>query len=240
MPSPRAACASSAPTARASCRCGSRVWAAFGSVVDETDFRPGSVSCAFQSGGFGYGIVNLAEAQGLGFRYCVSSGNETDIDMPELLSAFLDDPGTSIAFAYLEGTPDARRLLDVGRKSLGDRQAGDDLEGRHHRRRHQGRRLAHRQHDRQRRPLPRRAAPGRPDRGGRRGAHRRHRQGVRPGAPAPRQPRGRAVDLGRLQHRLCRCGGEGRPDAAAVRRGDARRAAQGGAGVSARPRTPPT
>jgi acetate---CoA ligase (ADP-forming) len=96
----------------------SRVWAAFGSVADETDFRAGPVSCAFQSGGFGYGIVNLAEAQGLGFRYCVSSGNETDIDMPDLLTAFLDDPGTSIAFAYLEGTPDARRLLDVGRKSL--------------------------------------------------------------------------------------------------------------------------
>jgi acetyltransferase len=95
-----------------------RVWAAFGSVADETDFRPGSVSCAFQSGGFGYGIVNLAEAQGLGFRYCVSSGNETDIDMPELLAAFLDDPGTSAVFAYMEGTPDARRLLDVGRKSL--------------------------------------------------------------------------------------------------------------------------
>jgi acetate---CoA ligase (ADP-forming) len=96
----------------------SRVWAAFGSVADETDFRPGSVSCAFQSGGFGYGIVNLADAQGLGFRYCVSSGNETDIDMPDLLSAFLDDPGTSVVFAYLEGTPDARRLLDVGAKSL--------------------------------------------------------------------------------------------------------------------------
>ena len=96
----------------------SRVWAAFGSVADETDFRPGPVSCAFQSGGFGYAVVNLAEAQGIGFRTCVSSGNETDIDMPELLSAFLDDPGTSVIFAYLEGTPDARRLLDVGRKSL--------------------------------------------------------------------------------------------------------------------------
>jgi acyl-CoA synthetase (NDP forming) len=95
-----------------------RVFAAFGSVADETDFRPGSVSCAFQSGGFGYAIVNLAEAQGVGFRYCVSSGNETDVAMPELLSAFLDDPGTSLAFAYLEGTPDARPLLDVGRKSL--------------------------------------------------------------------------------------------------------------------------
>jgi acetyltransferase len=96
----------------------SRVWAAFGSVADETDFRPGTVSCAFQSGGFGYAIVNLAEAQGIGFRICVSSGNETDIDMPQLLSALLDDAGTSLAFAYLEGTPDARRLLDVGRRSL--------------------------------------------------------------------------------------------------------------------------
>ena len=96
----------------------SRVWAAFGSVADETDFRPGSVSCAFQSGGFGYAVVNLAEAQGIGFRICVSSGNETDIDMPELLSAFLDDAGTSAVFAYMEGTPNARRLLDVGRKSL--------------------------------------------------------------------------------------------------------------------------
>jgi acyl-CoA synthetase (NDP forming) len=96
----------------------SRVWAAFGSVADETDFRAGSVSCAFQSGGFGYAVVNLAEAQGVGFRYTVSSGNEVDIAMPELLSAFLDDPGTSLAFAYLEGTPDARKLLEVGRKSL--------------------------------------------------------------------------------------------------------------------------
>ncbi|MGE0848596.1 MAG: acetate--CoA ligase family protein [Hyphomicrobiaceae bacterium] len=95
-----------------------RVWAAFGSVSDETELRPGKVSCAFQSGGFGYAVVNLAEAQGIGFRYTVSSGNEVDITTPELLSAFLDDPGTSLAFAYMEGTPDARRLLDLGRKSL--------------------------------------------------------------------------------------------------------------------------
>jgi acetate---CoA ligase (ADP-forming) len=95
-----------------------RVWAAFGSVSDETELKAGSVSCAFQSGGFGYAIVNLAEAQGVGFRYCVSSGNEVDITTPELLSAFLDDPGTSLAFTYLEGTPDARRLIDLGAKSL--------------------------------------------------------------------------------------------------------------------------
>ena len=91
-----------------------RVWAAFGSVADETEFRPGSVSCAFQSGGFGYAVVNLAEAQGLGFRYCVSSGNETDIDMPELLSAFLDDAGTSVDLRLSRGH--ARCAPPAGRR----------------------------------------------------------------------------------------------------------------------------
>lgn len=96
----------------------SRMWAAFGSISEEIELRPGEVSCVFQSGGFGYAIVNLAELQGVGFRYCVSSGNETDLTTPEILAAFLDDPGTKLAFAVIEGTPDARRLLDVGRKSL--------------------------------------------------------------------------------------------------------------------------
>ena len=95
-----------------------RVWAVFGSVSEETELQPGGVSCAFQSGGFGYAIVNLAEAQGVGFRYCVSSGNETDIAMPELLSAFLDDPGTQIAFGVMEGTPRPRDLLALGQKSM--------------------------------------------------------------------------------------------------------------------------
>lgn len=95
-----------------------RMWAVFGSVSEEVGLRPGRVSCAFQSGGFGYAIVNLAEAQGVGFRYCVSTGNEADITMPELLSAFLDDPGTDLVFGVMEGTPHARLLLDLGRKSL--------------------------------------------------------------------------------------------------------------------------
>jgi acyl-CoA synthetase (NDP forming) len=96
----------------------SRLWAAFGSISEETDLREGFVSSVFQSGGFGYAIVNLAELQGVGFRHCVSSGNETDVTTPEILDALLDDPGTRLAFAVIEGTPDARRLLSVGRKAL--------------------------------------------------------------------------------------------------------------------------
>ncbi len=96
----------------------SRMWCVFGSVASETKLAEGSVSCAFQSGGFGYAVVNLAEAQGVGFRHVVSTGNETNVAMPELLHAFLDDAGTTLAFAYIEGTPNARLMLDVGRKSL--------------------------------------------------------------------------------------------------------------------------
>ena len=96
----------------------SRVWACFGSISEEIDLSEGEVSCVFQSGGFGYAIVNLAELQGVGFRTTISSGNATDLTTPEILEAFLDDPGTKLAFAVMEGTPDARRLLDVGRKSM--------------------------------------------------------------------------------------------------------------------------
>ncbi len=96
----------------------SRMWCVFGSIADETTLTPGPVSCAFQSGGFGYAVVNLAEAQGIGFRTVVSTGNETNVTMPELLSGFLDDPGTHLAFGYMEGTPNARALLALGAKSL--------------------------------------------------------------------------------------------------------------------------
>ena len=79
----------------------SRMWCVFGGIANEVDMLQGSVSCAFQSGGFGYAVVNLAEQQGVGFRHVVSTGNETNIAMPELLHAFLDDPGTTLAFASL-------------------------------------------------------------------------------------------------------------------------------------------
>ena len=106
------------PNCQGSLSVPSRMWCVFGSVSHETELKEGAVSCAFQSGGFGYAVVNLAEAQGVGFRHVVSTGNETDVTMPELLSEFLDDSGTKLAFAYIEGTPNARAFLDLGRKSL--------------------------------------------------------------------------------------------------------------------------
>lgn len=95
-----------------------RVFAAFGSITGELDLPQGPVSMAFQSGGFGFAIATQAASEGVGFRTCISTGNEADLTTPDLLESFIEDPGTSICAAYIEGLSDGRRLIDVGRKSL--------------------------------------------------------------------------------------------------------------------------
>lgn len=93
-----------------------RLYATFGAIAAEPDMRAGPVSMVFQSGGFGFTIALLCEESGTGFRYLVSSGNETDLTTPEILDAFLDDPETKVAFAMIEGVRDGRALQAVGRR----------------------------------------------------------------------------------------------------------------------------
>lgn len=96
----------------------SRVYAAFGSIVGELDMPLGPVSMAFQSGGFGFAIATLAAAEGVGFRTCVSTGNEADVTTPDFLDAFVEDPQTRVCSAYIEGLGNGRRLIEVGRRAL--------------------------------------------------------------------------------------------------------------------------
>jgi len=167
---------------------GAVLFAAFGSVADETGFPPRcGVRCAFQSGGFGYAIVNLAEAQGVDSRYCVSSATRPTLAMPELLSAFLDDPGTSLAFAIwkaslrcaaaprrrsqVAGDGQAVLIWKAGTTDAGIKAAASHtatMKG---------------TYDLYRAAI----APELHHRGGRRRAHRRPRQAVRAGAPAEGQ-----------------------------------------------------
>lgn len=95
-----------------------RVYAAFGSITGELEMPTGAVSMAFQSGGFGFAIATLCAAEGVGFRNCVSTGNEADVTTPELLDAFLDDDQTRVCSGYIEGVSDGRRLIETGRRAL--------------------------------------------------------------------------------------------------------------------------
>ncbi|HSV77700.1 MAG TPA: acetate--CoA ligase family protein [Ramlibacter sp.] len=96
----------------------SNVYAAFGSITREPKLVPGSVSLVTQSGGFGYSIALACADAGIGFRHVLATGNEADIDTVQLIAALLDDPQTKVIVAYIEGTADGRRLLEVGRRAL--------------------------------------------------------------------------------------------------------------------------
>ncbi len=95
------------------------VYASFGSMSREPRLRNGCVSLVSQSGGFGYSMVLRCLGDGAGFRYLVSTGNESDVTTPELIDAYLDDPGTRVVIAYIEGVADGRALMAAGHKAVG-------------------------------------------------------------------------------------------------------------------------
>jgi acyl-CoA synthetase (NDP forming) len=95
-----------------------RVFAGFGSITKPPMLKPGPVSAVIQSGGFGNSLVVQTATAGVGFRYVVASGNESDIQAPELINAFVDDPDTKVILAYLEGVADGRALMTAARRAL--------------------------------------------------------------------------------------------------------------------------
>ncbi len=94
------------------------VYAGFGSAFSGDNFRQGSLSMTTQSGGFGYGVIILAEEAGLGFRSIVSTGNESGLTTTDFIEWFTQDAQTKVIGAYMEGVKDAHRLLEVGDKAL--------------------------------------------------------------------------------------------------------------------------
>lgn len=79
------------------------VFASFGSITRPPDLKPGPVSVLIQSGGYGNSMVIQCSHAGIGFRFLVASGGESDIKATEIIDAFADDPGTKVILAYLEG-----------------------------------------------------------------------------------------------------------------------------------------
>ena len=94
------------------------VYAAFGSITRPPKLAKGGVSLVTQSGGFGYSIALACAEAGIGFRSVIATGNEADIGAVEFIDALLDDDETRVIVAYIEGLPNARALLEVGRRAL--------------------------------------------------------------------------------------------------------------------------
>lgn len=95
-----------------------RVYCGFGVGFNNPNLKHGPIAFVSQSGGFAYSVVALAEAEGIGFNYIVSAGNEADISTLELGGDFLERPEVEVLVLYLEGVSDGKRLRALGARAL--------------------------------------------------------------------------------------------------------------------------
>jgi acyl-CoA synthetase (NDP forming) len=100
---------------------GSNLTAAFMSGLDQDRFTLADDGVAFvtQSGAMGAFVLSMAQSSGLGLGRFVSTGNEADITLPEVVEGLVEDPTTSVVLGYVEGVRDPdgfRRALRRARE----------------------------------------------------------------------------------------------------------------------------
>jgi acyl-CoA synthetase (NDP forming) len=91
------------------------------SVVLDTDrLRDGPISLVSQSGALMVSIFDRAAADGIGFRHCVSCGNQVDLEISDFLEHLVAEPETEAICVYVEGLLDGarfRRALGAARRA---------------------------------------------------------------------------------------------------------------------------
>lgn len=80
-------------------------------------YTPGSIALLSQSGGMAAALFNRAQGRTIGIRTMVSLGNEADIQMGELLDAFVADPQTRVIAIYIEQLRDAERFAAAAERA---------------------------------------------------------------------------------------------------------------------------
>jgi acyl-CoA synthetase (NDP forming) len=82
------------------------------SVVLDTDrFLTGRIGLVSQSGALMVSLFDRAESEGIGLGICVSLGNQSDIEICDVLEYLIDDAGTSAICLYVEGFRDPTRFV---------------------------------------------------------------------------------------------------------------------------------
>ena len=95
------------------------------SVVLDTDrLRDGTIGLVSQSGALMVSIFDRAALDGIGFRHCVSLGNQVDLEICDFVEYMVEDPGTEAICVYVEGLLDGARFR---RCAAGARRAGKPL-----------------------------------------------------------------------------------------------------------------
>ena len=73
--------------------------------------RPGRIGIASQSGAYGTHVFATARNRGIGTPICVTTGNEGDVTIGDVIGWLAEDPETDVIAAYAEGIRESDSLL---------------------------------------------------------------------------------------------------------------------------------
>lgn len=76
-----------------------------------------TISIVSHTGGIGVSMYDKCFRAGLGVRYVVTTGNEADIDMIEVMDHLINEAGTRIILAYIEGFNRPEKFAPVAAKA---------------------------------------------------------------------------------------------------------------------------
>src|SRR5262249_39091958 len=71
----------------------------------------GKLGIVTQSGAFGGHVHRMGIDRDFSFSYCITTGNEADVDVADGLAFLAEDPGTTAIQVYLEGFRKGRKLM---------------------------------------------------------------------------------------------------------------------------------
>ena len=74
---------------------------------------PGRVGIASQSGAYGTHLFAIARNRGIGTPICVTTGNEGDVTVGDVIGWLAEDPETDVIAAYAEGIREADSFLEA-------------------------------------------------------------------------------------------------------------------------------
>ncbi|MDB5571452.1 MAG: acetyl-CoA synthetase, partial [Hyphomicrobiales bacterium] len=80
--------------------------------------EPGPVGCVFQSGGTLQFFMTTGGLRGLRFSYCVSSGNELDLDLADYVNFLVDDEATRQIVLFIEGVRRPAAFMQAAARAL--------------------------------------------------------------------------------------------------------------------------
>ncbi|MEO0791440.1 MAG: acetate--CoA ligase family protein [Pseudomonadota bacterium] len=85
----------------------------FTSTIDRATPTPGGISIISQSGAYGSHIYMVSHMRGLGIRYWLTTGNECDVNVSDIIKLYAEDENVHTIAAYAESIKDGPALIDA-------------------------------------------------------------------------------------------------------------------------------